>query len=217
MRTEVTQHHLRYTQAIMVWVWLSLYLCLSVSLSLCLSLSLVRTEVTQHHLRYTQAIMVWVWLSLYLCLSVCLSLVRTEVTQHHLRYTQAIWYHNGVGMVISPSLSVCLSGCLSVCLSVSLSLSPTVQTSASLALASASRADDPGFEFRLRRDFSGSIHTGDLKTGIPVATLSCAWRCGVSAGDCRQGDSILWARWKVGSATSISVWQHVQLSEQIRA
>ena len=25
-----------------------------------------------------------------------------------------------------------------------------------------------------------------------------------------------WARWKVGSATSISVWQHAKLSEQIR-
>ena len=25
-----------------------------------------------------------------------------------------------------------------------------------------------------------------------------------------------WVRWKVGSATSISVWQHVKLSEQIR-
>ena len=25
-----------------------------------------------------------------------------------------------------------------------------------------------------------------------------------------------WVKWKVGSATSISVWQHVQLSEQIR-
>ena len=28
---------------------------------------------------------------------------------------------------------------------------------------SASRAEDPGFEFRLRRDFSGSSHTSDLK------------------------------------------------------
>ena len=25
-----------------------------------------------------------------------------------------------------------------------------------------------------------------------------------------------WVRWKVGSATSISVWQYVKLSEQIR-
>ena len=25
-----------------------------------------------------------------------------------------------------------------------------------------------------------------------------------------------WVRWKVGSATCISVWQHVKLSEQIR-
>ena len=25
-----------------------------------------------------------------------------------------------------------------------------------------------------------------------------------------------WVRWKVGSATSISVWEHLNLSEQIR-
>ena len=37
--------------------------------------------------------------------------------------------------------------------------------------ASASRAEDPGFESRLRWDFSGSSHTRDLKIGTPVATL----------------------------------------------
>ena len=42
--------------------------------------------------------------------------------------------------------------------------------------ASASRAEDPGFESRLRRDFSGSSHTSDLTIGTPVATLSGAWR-----------------------------------------
>ena len=41
--------------------------------------------------------------------------------------------------------------------------------------ASASRAEDPGFESRLRRDFSGSSHTSDLKIGTPVATLPGAW------------------------------------------
>ena len=40
--------------------------------------------------------------------------------------------------------------------------------------ASASGAVDPGFESRLRRDFSGSVHTSDLKTGTPVATLPAA-------------------------------------------
>ena len=35
--------------------------------------------------------------------------------------------------------------------------------------ASASGADDPGFESRLRRDFSGSSHTNDFKIGTPVA------------------------------------------------
>ena len=42
--------------------------------------------------------------------------------------------------------------------------------------ASASRAEDPGFDSRLRRgNFSGSSHTSDLKMGTPVATLSGAW------------------------------------------
>ena len=37
--------------------------------------------------------------------------------------------------------------------------------------ASASRAEDLGFESRLRRDFSRSSHPSDLKIGTPVATL----------------------------------------------
>ena len=57
--------------------------------------------------------------------------------------------------------------------------------------ASASRAEDPGFESRLRRDFSGSSHTSDLKIGTPVATLPGAWRYRVSAGTGRPGVSIL--------------------------
>ena len=50
--------------------------------------------------------------------------------------------------------------------------------------ASASGAEDPEFESesRLRRDFSGSSHTSDLKIGVPVATLPGAWRYRVSAG-----------------------------------
>ena len=35
--------------------------------------------------------------------------------------------------------------------------------------ASASRAEDPGFESRFRRDFSGSSYTSDSKIGTPVA------------------------------------------------
>ena len=46
--------------------------------------------------------------------------------------------------------------------------------------ASASRAEDPGFDSRLRRDFSGSSRTSDLKNGTPVATLPDAWRYRVS-------------------------------------
>ena len=56
---------------------------------------------------------------------------------------------------------------------------------------SASRAEDPGFESRLHRDFSGSSHTSDLKIGTPVATLPGAWRYRVSAGTGQPSVSIL--------------------------
>ena len=57
--------------------------------------------------------------------------------------------------------------------------------------ASASGAEDPGFESRLRRNFSGSCHTSDFKTGTPVATMPGAWRDRVSAGTGWPGVSIL--------------------------
>ena len=49
--------------------------------------------------------------------------------------------------------------------------------------ASASRAEDPGFESSLRRDFSRSGHTSDLEVGTPVATLPGAWRYKVNAAN----------------------------------
>ena len=54
-----------------------------------------------------------------------------------------------------------------------------------------SGAEDPGFEFRLRRDFSGSSHTSDLYIGTPVATLPGAWHYRVGAGTGQPGASIL--------------------------
>ena len=49
--------------------------------------------------------------------------------------------------------------------------------------ASAMSVEDPGFESRLRWDFSGSSHTSDLKKiGTPVATLPGACRYRVGAG-----------------------------------
>ena len=66
--------------------------------------------------------------------------------------------------------------------------------------ASASRAEDPGFESRLRGIFfPGSSHTTVAIPPVGPASVYCGW-----------------VRWKVWSATSISVWQHVKLSEQIR-
>ena len=58
--------------------------------------------------------------------------------------------------------------------------------------ASATGAKDPGFKSSLRRDFSGSNHTSDLKTGTPMAILPGAWHYRVSAGTCQPGVSILW-------------------------
>ena len=58
--------------------------------------------------------------------------------------------------------------------------------------ASASSAEDLEFESRLRRDFSGSSHTSDLKhKGTPVVTLPDTWRYRVSAGTGWPGVSIL--------------------------
>ena len=57
--------------------------------------------------------------------------------------------------------------------------------------ASASRAEVPGFESHLRRDFFGASHTSDLKIGTPVATLPGVWRYRVSAGTGRPVVSIL--------------------------
>ena len=56
---------------------------------------------------------------------------------------------------------------------------------------STSRAEDPGFEPRLRRDFSGSSHTSDLTIGTPVATQPGTWRHRASAGTGRPGVSTL--------------------------
>ena len=58
--------------------------------------------------------------------------------------------------------------------------------------ASASGAEGPGFDSRLRReDFSESSHTSDLKIGTPVATLPGAGRYRVSAVTGWLGVSIL--------------------------
>ena len=57
--------------------------------------------------------------------------------------------------------------------------------------ASASRVVDPGFESRLRQDFSGSSHTSDFKIGTSVATLPGTWHYRVSAGTGWPGVSIL--------------------------
>ena len=57
--------------------------------------------------------------------------------------------------------------------------------------ACASGAEDPGFDSCLRRDFSGSSHTSDLKIDTPVATQPGTWHYRDSTGTGQPGVSIL--------------------------
>ena len=57
--------------------------------------------------------------------------------------------------------------------------------------APALRVEDPGFDSRMGRDFSGSSYTSDVKLCTPVATLPGAWQYRVSAGTGQSGISIL--------------------------
>ena len=76
----------------------------------------------------------------------------------------------------------------------------------------------PGSNPSCDRIFPGSSHTCDLKKltlqwlpcQAPGVIGSVLGLVGLASVYCD------WVRWKVWSATSISVWQHVQLSEQIR-
>ena len=84
--------------------------------------------------------------------------------------------------------------------------------------ASASRAEDPGFESRLpRKLFRGRV--------IPVSQkLTLQWLLCQAPGVIGSALGLVGpvsvycdlVSWKVGSASSISVWLHVKLSEQIR-
>ena len=59
------------------------------------------------------------------------------------------------------------------------------------ALSVLSKLQEPGFESRLRQDFSRSGHISNLNIGTPVASLPGTWRYRVSAGNGRPGVSIL--------------------------
>ena len=87
--------------------------------------------------------------------------------------------------------------CIGVCLVVPLGVVRSVDLPvchrlvALVVKASASGAEDPAFESRVWRDFSGSTHTSAFKIDIPVATLPGAWCYRVSTGTGRPGVSIL--------------------------
>ena len=65
--------------------------------------------------------------------------------------------------------------------------------------------------------FPGSTHTSDLKLALQWLPCQAPGVIGSALG--LVGLVLVycdWVRWKVWSATSISVWQHVKLSVQIR-
>ena len=78
---------------------------------------------------------------------------------------------------IVPTRSVCAGLILRI--QPTLEWSPTVDRLVGLVVkAPASRAKDPGFDSRLRRDFSGSSCISDVKIGPPVAALPGPWQYG---------------------------------------
>ena len=83
---------------------------------------------------------------------------------------------------------------------------------------SASRADDPRFESRLRRGFfRGRVIPVTLKLALQWPPCQDPGIIGSALGLVSPVSVYCdWVRWKVWSADSISVWQHVKLSEQIR-
>ena len=116
----------------------------------------------------------------------------------------------------SPRRRLCLC-MLCVCVKLCRQVRPWDSRLAGLvAKASASGAEDPGFESRFRRDFSRSSHTSDIEIGTPVATLPGAWRYRVSAGTGRPGVSILWPGEVESLICNFSVCPLVKLSVQIR-
>ena len=70
---------------------------------------------------------------------------------------------------------VCCCWCFPIVLSSSPPSPPPHCFVGVVVKASTSGAEDPGFESRLRWDFSRSSYTSDLKIGTPVATLPGAW------------------------------------------
>ena len=108
-------------------------------------------------------------------------------------------------------------GLFHACRELHWSLSPSVLVGL-VVKATASRAEDPGFEFRLRRDFFG------FESYKVTQTLALRWLPCQAPGVIGPALGLVgpvsvycdWVTWKVWSATSVSVWQRVKLSEQIR-
>ena len=122
----------------------------------------------------------YVYLHVCECVSVCLKVCLTCVLPACLRawlYLVHIAWHN----VVEQSPSALVPSAIQ---------HAAIQTDHRVGLvvkASASRAEDPGFESRLR-----SSHTSDIKIGTPLVTLLGAWRFRVSAETGRPDVSKPW-------------------------
>ena len=107
--------------------------------------------------------------------------------------TQACTVSSSLGHALDlASFTVCVfSGSSSEVFLVYSGFLPSDHLFGLVVKASTSRADDPGFESRWRRDISRLSHTCDLNIGTPVATMTCVWLYRVSAGTGWPGVSIL--------------------------
>ena len=75
----------------------------------------------------------------------------------------------------------------------------------------------PGSNPACAEIFLGSSHTSDLKLTLQWLTCQGPGVIGSALGLVGPVSVCCdWMGWKVGSATSISVWQQVKLPEQIR-
>ena len=161
-----------------LWLSLSLSVCLPVCLPACLPACL-------------PVCMSLLFLSLSACFSICLSFSLCPLSACLSLSVPSL------PVLLTLSLSLCLFGHSFIYLSIYWLTYSSVHLFCNIAFqfntfvdslfswyllvglvvkASTLRAENPGFEFRLRRDFSWSSHTGDLKKiGTPVDTLPGAW------------------------------------------
>ena len=77
-------------------------------------------------------------------------------------------------------------------------------------------SERPGYSSRFHHGSSSrSSHTSNLEIGTPVVILLSTWHYRVSAGAGWPGVSILWMGEIASMICNFSVWQHIQMCQQI--